>query len=203
MPEELQSLLERIHKDGVEKADGEAAKIVEEARTKSAEITSEAERKAEETRQQAEKDADVQAERGRRALEQAARDVVLSVGSSLDKLLESLVSKKVAAEMKGDTLRDLIVNVVQTYTKAGPDGARLDVLLPEEKREEIGKAVLSILSKELSSGVEIRGDGSVVSGFRVSMEDNRIEHDFTGEAIADALCQLVRPHLGEIVKNAL
>jgi len=203
MPEELQSLLERIHKDGVEKAEDEASKIVEAAQAKAAEITVEAEKNAEELRQQAQKDADVQAERGRRALEQAARDVVLTVGSAVDNLLGSLVRTKVAGELTDDTLRDIIVSVVETYAKAGPEGARLDVLLPEERGDEFGKSVLAVLSRELAKGVEVRGDGSVISGFRISMENDRIEHDFTGDAIAEALCQLVRPHLGEIVKDSL
>ncbi|MBM4143545.1 MAG: hypothetical protein FJ225_08160 [Lentisphaerae bacterium] len=203
MAEELQSLLERIRTEGVAKAEADAARIVAEAEKKAAGIVAAAEKQAAAHRAAAERDADAQAQRGRKALEQAARDVVLSVGESVNALLEAIVRRKVGEALNGDTLRHLLVKAVEAYACAGKEGGRLEVLLADEQRGEIADAFLGELSKELREGVRVTGDGSVVSGFRVSLAGGRIEHDFSADSIARALGALLRPALAEIVQSAL
>ena len=72
---------------------------------------------------------------------------------------------------------------------------------------EYADAVLAYLTakyaEQLSTGVEITGDGAVTAGFRVSVQNGSVEHDFTDQSISDALSQLIRPHLAEIVQKTL
>ena len=50
--------------------------------------------------------------------------------------------------------------------------------------------------------MEIHADGTVVKGFKVSLTDNQLHHDFTQPEIAAALGRLLRPRLAEIVRQA-
>ena len=84
MAEDLQNLLDRIQKDGVEQAEAQAETILAQARDKAAAILREAEKQAAETRVGAEKDAEVFVERSTKTLEQAARDFLISVGRSVE-----------------------------------------------------------------------------------------------------------------------
>ena len=50
--------------------------------------------------------------------------------------------------------------------------------------------------------MEIKADDSIISGFKVSLKGDNVQHDFSGEAITEAMCRLLRPHLAEIVKQS-
>jgi V/A-type H+-transporting ATPase subunit E len=200
--EELASLLERIQKDGVEKAEAEAARILQAAREQADAALGEARVQAERLRADAQRDADASAERGRKTLEQAARDVVLSVADGVDALLRRLAQTRVKDALSGDALRQIVLEVVKSYAAAGPAGAPVEALVPPPRQKEIADLFLTALASELRGGVEVRGDGSVTDGFRVFLKGDRVEHDFSTEAIAESLCRLVRPHLAEIVRSA-
>lgn len=202
MPEELQSLLDRIQKDGVDKADAEAARLVAAAKDKSAAIVKEAEEKARAILAKADQDSAQFAERGRKALEQAARDVVLSVGESVNAMMQGIVGRDIGQALDPETLKKLIAGVVQQYVAAGAGDARIEVIVAPAQQKAITDFFLSKFAAEMRKGLTVKADSSIVAGFRVSVTGREVQHDFTGEAIRDALCQLVRPQLAEIVKQA-
>jgi len=202
MAEQLQELLERIQKDGIEKADAEAKRIIAAANTKAATIVSEAEAKAKASLEQAERDGTAFEERGRIALEQAARDVVISVGESITKALEQIVGAHVKQALDPNSLAGLIAQVIESYSKSDSGAKRIDVLLPENQQQQIRDDLLARFADALRDGVTINGDESVASGFRVSLAGDNIEHDFSGAAITEALCELLRPRIAQIAKDA-
>lgn len=203
MPEELKSLLDRIQKDGVEKAEAEAEKILSEAKERAAGIVSEAEKAAQAAREQAEQDAAAFMERAAKSLEQAARDVVLSVSEAVNSALATMVNHSVSKALTPDTLKQMLVSVVEAYCSGKEGQSRIEVLLPPDRQKEVVDLFMAEFKEGLKDGIEIKSDEGVVSGFRVSLVDDQLEHDFSGQAIADALCQLIRPHIGEIVRNSL
>ena len=74
MAEELQSLIEKINRDGVEKANAEAARIVAAAKEQAAAIVKEAKEEADKAAKTAKEEADHSAERAKETLRQVARD---------------------------------------------------------------------------------------------------------------------------------
>jgi V/A-type H+-transporting ATPase subunit E len=201
MAEELQSLLERIQKDGVEKAEHTAAEIEKEARARAEAIVAEAESAAEATRESAAKEAAALEARSRTALQQAARDVVLSVAESVQALLARVVAEEVSASLDDETLKQMLTAVAQAYCADEGSGG-IDVWLPESQQKQVRDYFMSTLVQRLKAGVDIKGDSEVVAGFRVSVKQDRVAHDFTADAIASALCELLRPELAKIVKEA-
>ncbi|MBR1836459.1 MAG: hypothetical protein IJ783_04155, partial [Kiritimatiellae bacterium] len=73
MAEELQSLLDRIRAEGVEKANARAAEITAEAEKKAAAIVADAEKKAAAAVAAAREEADTLRQRAEQSLAQAAR----------------------------------------------------------------------------------------------------------------------------------
>ena len=199
MADELQHLLDRIQTDGVEKAEAESKTIIEEAKAKAAKILEDAGAAAKATRAQAEKDAEAFIRRAEQSLQQAARDTVLSVKSAVDSALEALVAKAADKEVTGDLLKSLIETAVKAYAE---EGKPLDVIVPEARQEEFAAWAAAAFADAAGDGVDIKGDRTLAYGFRVSMADGRIQHDFSSEAITEALAKLLRPKLAEILKNA-
>lgn len=203
MPEELQNLLDRIQKDGVEKAQAESDQVLTQAREEAAGIVKDAEAKAATMKVASEKDAEALVERGKKTLEQAARDVVLSVRGTIDATLTRLVGASVSEALSNDTLKTMLATVVETYCKAGADDTPVVLLLSSEQKQALTDFFMASYAAELKKGLEIKDDDSIVAGFRVSMPKAKLEHDFTEPAITEALCQLLRPQLAEIVKQAV
>jgi len=202
MAEQLQELLDRIQKDGIDKAEANATRVEEETRTRAAALISEAEEKAMGILAKAEKDAQLFVDRGNNALKQAARDAVLSVGDAVNRALAAIVEKKVGDVLTDDGFADVVKSAVLAYCSAETGETDIELLLPEDQKDKTADFLIGEMAGQMKNGLTISGDKSVISGFTVSLKGSGIQHDFTGEAITDALCKLLRPHLAEIVKTA-
>jgi V/A-type H+-transporting ATPase subunit E len=203
MAEELQHLIDRIQKDGIAKAEAEAGRIVAQAKEDSAAIIREAEIKAREHTAGAEKDAELFAERGRKSLEQAARDVVLLVNQAVSDTLKRIVDADVGKALTPDVMKQMMVKLVETYGANKGDSVEIDLLVNPADQKVIVDFFLKEFRSALEKGVEIRADAGVLSGFRASIEGAHVHHEFTRKEIAEALCRLVRPRLAEIVKGSI
>ena len=202
MSEDLQNLLDRIQKDGVEKAEAVAARLLSDARAQADSIVARAKEEAATLRVSAEKDAAAFDERARKSLEQAARDVVLSVDEAVSETLKGLIRPTVGQALDATALKDMLAGLARTYFSGESARSGLELFVPPAQREEISAYFLTLLSEALQSGVDVRGDASIVRGFRVSVRGESVEHDFSEEAITEAICQLLRPDLAAIVRRA-
>jgi V/A-type H+/Na+-transporting ATPase subunit E len=202
MAEDLQSLLDRIRKDGVAQARKEADAILADAREKAARIVDDAKTAAADRVKAAEAQAEQFEARARDSLKQAARDVVLSVGAAINRTAQALVAQRVATTLSGDGLGAVIATAVNAYFAAS-DSREASVLLPEKDVEAVRRYLAGELADALLAGLEIKADRSIVAGFTIAEAGDEVRHSFTGEDITAALCKLLRPDLAEIVKAAM
>ena len=86
MAEELQQLLEKIQRDGVDKANAEAAAIVAKAKAEADAIVKKAQEDAAAAEAKGKADAEAYAARAKETISQAARDTVLKVKDDVTKL---------------------------------------------------------------------------------------------------------------------
>ncbi|MDY5695914.1 MAG: hypothetical protein SPK75_06025 [Victivallales bacterium] len=187
--EDLQGLLERINREGVEKANAESARIVAEARAKASEIVKEAETAAARAKAAAEKAAADYQARAAETVKQAARDVVLGVRESVTALLENLLAKDVDAALSDEkTVMALVSTAIQDLTGPGEivAGAKLASAL---------KAQASALGD-----FTLVTDETLGTGFSVRLDAGRVEHAYTGEVIAAELAKRLRPDLAALLK---
>lgn len=202
MAEELQHLIDRIHREAIEKSEQEAAAILSQAKERAAAIVRESEAEAKRRIEQAERDSHVFAERSTRTIEQAARDLLITVGQGVEDILEDIIAEAVDESMDTDTLQKMLVAMAESYAKAGGGEQRIVMLIPEKEQERIIAYFADQYRQKLIHGVEIRTDRSIIKGFKVRVVENQVEHQFTREAIAEALGHFLRPHLAEIVHRA-
>ena len=187
--EDLQSLLEKINRDGVEKADAEAKKIVAEAEAKAAAIVSEARAEAERTRTQAEKDAASYAAHAAETIKQGARDIVLGVEASVRSLLEKLLAKNVEAALADEkTAAALAAEAIREL--AGPGEITCAPKLAAALRAQLAAKGTFTVAEDDSAG----------AGFSVKVDKGRVESSFTAEAISAELARRLRPDLAKLLK---
>lgn len=201
MAETLQNLIDRIQQDGVEKAESQARAILDEARRKADAIVKSAEDTAKAKVAQAQRDADLFTERSIRAIGQAARDVVIAVERAVSTMLENTIRGEVAGALTTESVSRMIETAVTAY--AGSGQTTLDILLEPEQQKAVLALARTRFAALLQKGVQIKADGSVVSGFRAVLSERHVEHDFTGDAVAQALGQVLRPHQADVLRKAL
>ncbi len=202
MADELQHLIERVRSEAIEKAESEAERIVSGAKEKAAARVKEAEEKAKELIRKAEADSELFVERSRRTLEQAARDLLISVGQGVENILSDLVDQEVDEALDENLLQQLLVKVVDAYLENEGRESRIELWVSEKDREAIVRFFSARYHEKMAESIEIHDTRGILKGFRVSVKGKSVQHDFTREAMAEALAHFLRPHLSEIVHKA-
>ncbi len=156
----------------VENAQAEAAKIKAAARQEAEAF----ERRAEET------------------VRQSARDTVLGVEKAVTALLTRLLLDEVNAAMaKPELAASLAAAAVRAYLD-GKGTIELSAAMP------LADHLRATLAANAAQGVSVVTDEATGTGFRVRLANGRIEHAFTGAAVADALAKQLRPRLAALLK---
>lgn len=202
MVEDLQNLLDKIHRDGAERAQAEADRIVAEAKARAKEIVAAAETQAADNVAASEREAQVFVERGTATLEQAARDYILRVERGVGAIFDGLVHEAVAEALTPEVMSEMVVKVAAAYAACSAEEAHLSVLIPQADAKRFVDLALGTLRSRLNAGLDVHIDDSLRKGFRVAFQDDKVYHDFTAEAIAETLAESLRPRLREIVRHA-
>ena len=196
MAENLQALMDRIQKDAVDKAENERASIIAEAKEKAAKIVKDAEAEASAKLEKADKDAEAFTERSERTLEQATRDLLLSVGKNLEKMIMDLLNLEVEKALDEKTVQAMLLTLAKNYS------SDIEVDFSEADARKLGSFVMGEFAKQLKGGVKVESDKGVKFGFRVKIDGGKVTHEFTEAAMADALSALLRPQLSRVVNAA-
>ncbi len=195
----LQALLDKIQTEGVAKAEAEAAKIIAEAETKGKAIVAEAERRAADHAARAEREAQAFAQRAADSVRQAARDVVLTVGQAVQQQLDELLLSQTREALSDPArLAALIEKAVAAYLDGGQKN--LTACLAENAAG-IAASLRAAFAGKAEAGVTLTLDETVDAGFRIRLENGRVEHDFTAAAIAGTIARRLRPQLAELLQR--
>lgn len=187
--EDLQSLLEKINRDGVEKAEAEAKKIVDAAKAKADAFLKDARAQAEQAKKDAEKAAADYQARAAETIKQAARDIVIDIKDDITKLLTALLVTNVDKALQDEkTAADLAATAVKDLTGAGEltCGAKLAQALASQLAAKKNFTVVT--------------DDTLGTGFTVTLDGGRVEHAYTVDVIAEELAKRLRPDLAKLVK---
>jgi V/A-type H+-transporting ATPase subunit E len=194
MAEELKHLIEQIHKEGVEKANEQAETLLSQAKEKAARIVAEAEEKAHSALLKAKNESDAFADRSVKTLEQAARDLLITVGQGCEKVVTEILGKEIDSALSGDLLQKAITSVIE-QSQGG-----VELTVSESDKAEL-TSFCSELAKKSGQSIELVSDSEVLSGFKVVFEGKNASLDYTGEAVAEALAAFLRPELAKTVSG--
>ena len=202
MADELQSLLSRINEEGVKKAEAEREGILSEARRQAENIVREAKANAESIEKEARENADLLVQKGRQSLQQASRDTLLSLRMQLQERLRAVVRTSVTEALDAQALADIVVDFIKAYQSQGDQVERLEVLLPEDRLDDLKSTLLNKLGRDLRENTRISPVPDLEGGFRVAVNESDVYYDFSDEALAEVLCTYLNPQLAELVQAA-
>lgn len=197
----LEELLEKIKKDGVEAAEGEAKAIIDAANAEAQKIVSDAKEKAEKIMQDAKAENAKTVQSGEDAIAQAGRNLLISFRQSVAKELEAIVGESINAVYSSDSLAEIIINVVEAWAK-NPDTDKLSVILNGSDLEKLESTLLSALKAKMIEGVTLKPNDNFDGGFRIAVNEGSAYYDFSAEAVVEMLSNYLSPKVAELLKKA-
>ncbi len=201
MDVQLQELVEKIRKDGVDAAEAKAAEIVNAAQAKAAAILSEARAEAESIEKTARADADRLEKAAIASIKQSGRNILISFRDGVVSELSALVASATGSAMSGDSLKELLPTAVKAWI-ANSGSSDIAVMLSPSDLGKLEATFKAALKGEIEKGLVIGGDDSLSGGFRIGMKDGSSYYDFSAEAVASLFSAYLNPRVAEILKSA-
>jgi V/A-type H+-transporting ATPase subunit E len=197
---QVQELIDKIKKDGIESASEEAARLKREAEAEARQIVEAAKKEAEEIIARGKQDAERSEKAGVAALEQASRNLVLAFQGEIQALLDKLVKQQTGASYGDDVLKAVLPELIKSWAAKGEDS--LAVLLGEGELAKLQGFFNEKLTAELKKGVELKSSRNLAGGFRIANRDGSAYYDFSAESVAELLSAYLNPRLAEILKSS-
>ena len=197
----LQELLDKIKKDGVEVAEGEAKAIVDSAKAEAEKIISDAKAKAEKIISDAKAENEKIVRSGEDAITQAGRNLLISFRQSVATELSTVVGEKVKAVYSSDALAETIAKVVENWSK-NPNTDNLSVILNSGDLEKFEATLLSALKSKMLDGVTLKPNDNFDGGFRIAVNNGAAYYDYSAEAVTEMLSNYLSPKVTELLKKA-
>jgi len=182
----LDKLIETLRTEVIEAAEKESDQIIEGARAEAAAILAEVAVQSEEMIKKAEKESKSILDKGRGALDQAARDLNISVRNDLLQLLKSVLGREVQQGFSADVVEKAIGQILENV------GIGVSLVLSEELAAELGNKVLDRLHS-MSQLKEVQVDKALPDGIVLSHSEQGWSYDISSEAVTELLFYQLSP----------
>lgn len=202
MAEELQGLLERIHEEGIKKADSEKDTILTAAKAEAEEILNSAKAEAEQIRGSAKNDAKSSEERAKSAIQQASRDILLALRNDLETRLKTVVKDSIGDAMTTEVMGGILIEMVKSYRENNPSNdPSIEVIIAKSDYESMEKLFKGSLLKDLKDNPDLSIGHDFSGGLKIGFKGDDVFFDFSDDAISDLICSLIGPKLSGILKG--
>jgi V/A-type H+-transporting ATPase subunit E len=195
MDVKLDSLIEKLKKEGIDEGKDKAAQIVRDADKKAAEILDDAKKKSEQIVADAQKQAAQFQANSELALKQAARDSELLLKGRITELFDRVFKQEISEALKPDFLKEMILKLVDQWGKE----AKAEVMLKSADLKKLEEVLYTGVGKALKDKITLRSSPEVSGGFRIGLKGEDVYYDFTDESIAETLKLFLKPKLKEIL----
>lgn len=195
MENKIQELTDKIYREGVEKGNEEAQKLIEKARREAAQIVEEARQNADSIVANAHKAADELAENTKSELKLFAGQAVNALKSEIatlvtNKLVESGIKSFVAEK---DFLYAFIVSLASKWSADEP------VVISTSEAENLKKYFLLKAKGLLDKGVKIEQVNGIKALFSISPADGSYKVNFGEEEFMNYFKEFLRPQLVDML----
>lgn len=199
MAEDIQGLIEKIKREGIQAAEVLAHDIEVQAKQNASGIIEKAKQEAEKIMEEA-KEKSVRTEKNTQALlTQAARDLILGFKKEINNILNKIIAVEIKPVLGGEQIAELIFTLIKDYAQAEKQG--LVITLPKADQENLQQYLFSRLKEEVKKGITIKTNDDIQVGFRISYDAGKSYYDFTGQSLIDYLSARVKPKLAELFKD--
>ena len=196
MENKIQELTEKLLKDGVEKGNAEAEKIIAQANEKAAQIIADAKAQAEEIEATAKKNTQGMEENMKSEVKMYAMQAINALKSEVADVVGDKIVKEAAADMAGnkDFMNEFMLKLAEKW------GAQEDIVVISTADATSLKAVFAKKAKALlDKGVKIEEVNGKKTQFTVAPADGSYKVNFGEAEFVEYFKNFLRPQLVEMI----
>jgi V/A-type H+-transporting ATPase subunit E len=198
---QLQELIDKIKKDGVEAAEAQAAAILASATDEAKRIISDAKAQADKIMSDAKNENERTVKSGEDAIRQAGRNLLISFRESVAKELNAIIGENVSSVYSSGMLSQLIIKAVEGWLSK-PESDDISVILSSADLAKLEEALLTELKAKMLSGVTLKPNDNFDGGFRIAVNGDGAYYDYSRDAVTDMLSNYLSPKITALLKEA-
>jgi len=199
MAQEINDLIAKIQREGVAAAQALAAQIKADAEKEAMKIIEQANAQAQKIIEQANAQAQKTEASTRSALEQAGRDLLISLKQEIVSMLERLTRLDLKQVLGAEELFKIISALIKNAPLAL--GSQIVVSVTAQDKEKLEHGLLKQLIAETKKNIVLKSSDGIDSGFIISFDAGRSVFDFSTAALSDYICGYLRPELSKILNS--
>jgi len=199
MPEEIKDLIEKIQEEGIKVAEDKAKALELEARRKAGQILNNAQAEAEKILAEANEKVSRMEQGAKVSINQAGRDLILSLKEKIDSMLQRLIQASVSEALSPPEMARILVDLIK---KSGSHAKEdIVVLLKKDDLEKMEREFLSRIKEETKKGIILKPAQDIGAGFMISFDAGNSHFDFTDKTLAEYLGSFIKPYLRQILNG--
>jgi V/A-type H+/Na+-transporting ATPase subunit E len=201
MEKKLQELTEKIYSEGVEKARTEADRMLSEAKKNADAEISKANKQAEQIVADAKKKADEIVRNGQSEMKLAVNQALSEVKQKITELVtaKTVTGAVAPAVSDKDFMKKIIESAVKNFFADQTKGMDVELILPEEMKNELEAYFKAAAKNLLNGGLELRFDSSVENGFKIGPADGGYRLSFTDKDFENFFKKYMKPKTAELL----
>lgn len=201
MADELQGLLERINREGIQKTEEETKNLLDKANSDAAKLIEEAKAQAASIVAEAKAEAVKERDKTNAAIKQASRDLLIALRKTVEAELRNVVNAVVQNSLDEQTLSTMIEAMVKGFADKGMTDSAVEVLLSKEDAEKLEKSVNGLLKDQIAKGLTLTPAAGVSAGIKIGLEGNDAKFDITDDTLTELICAYISPKLSALIKE--
>ena len=197
MAQEIKDLIAKIQTEGIQAAQVQAAQIKADAEKEATKIIAEAKTQAGKIVEQAKTEAKKTDDSTRAALEQAGRDLLISLRQEIIAMLDRLIKSDLRQALSPEELAKIIGFLIKNAPLSL--GSQIIVSLNQQDKDKIESGMFKQLVGETKKSVVLKSADGLDSGSIISFDEGKSIFDFSGQALVDYISGSLRPELNKIL----
>ncbi len=194
MESKLQELTSRIYREGIEKAQAEAAQIKEQATHEAEELLENARRQAQNIIEEARKEAEELRRNVTNEIRMSSRQAMAALRQQITELITTQLIENPLKEAFNDKdfLKKLMEIIIRSWANLN-NGQGMTIILPPTEEKELGVWLETQGRKLLSAGLNVVYDEKTGKGFRIGPGDQSYIISFTEKDFENFFRTYLRP----------
>ena len=205
MENKLQELTEKIYAEGIDKANKEAEQIIAKANEEVGNLKEKAKKEAAEIIEKAQKEAQELKKNINSEVSLSARQAINTIRQKIAELITAKSTGDNVSKAFDDKefLQRIIETAVKNWNPNDTKAMDVTVLLPEKDRKELNTFFTKRQKSLLDSGLELKFDDGMESGFKIGPKDGSYQISFTEEDFENFFRNYLRPRTIELLYSGV
>lgn len=203
MTQQIQELIDKIKKEGLETATSTALDIESEAKQNANKIIESAKKEASQIVSDARNQAVKLNESTLKSLQNSSRDMMLSLKSQINDMLKQIVHAEIKESLSSDNLTEIVSKVINSFVEKSQDIENIEVALNSADLSKLKDGILSKLQDKLKGKVAFEPSEEITTGFTISFDSKNSCFDFSETSLVAYLSAYVNNQVKELLEKAV